>query len=119
MHLISAAKLSRRWGPPHYANVDLGKKIEAIDGSFYIIDTQAIDNKLRNGIAHYKYEYKESTQLIAYYPSKEGMNRKKDYSLYFIEFMRKTLLLFREVHSMNHIIKSLFFFRIFILGKDI
>lgn len=103
----------------NYANVDLGKKIGAIDNSFYIIDTHSIDNKIRNGIAHYKYEYKESTQLITYYPSKEGMQREKCYSLYFIEFMRKTLLLFREVHSMNHIIKSLLYYRILILGKDI
>jgi hypothetical protein len=103
----------------NYANVDLGRKIDAIDDSFYLIDAEAIDNKLRNGIAHYKYEYKESTQLITYYPKKEGMNRETYYSLYFIEFMRKTLLLFREVHSMNHIIKSLLYFRILILGKDI
>jgi hypothetical protein len=103
----------------NYANVDLGRKVSAIDDSFFAIDTNAIDNKLRNGIAHYKYEYKESSQLITYYPSKEGMQREKYYSLYFIEFMRKTLLLFREVHSMNHIIKSLLYFRILVLGKNI
>lgn len=102
-----------------YANVDLGRKVGAIDDAFYIIDTHSVDNKLRNGIAHYKYEYKESTQLITYFPSKEGMQREKYYSLYFIEFMRKTLLLFREVHSMNHIIKSLLYYRTLILGKDI
>ncbi len=102
-----------------YANVDLGRKVGAIDDSFYIIDTDSIDNKIRNCIAHYKYEYKESTQLITYYPSKEGMKREKHYSLYFIEFMRKSLLLFREVHSMNHIIKSLLYFRILVHGKDI
>jgi hypothetical protein len=38
---------------------------------------KAIDNRLRNGIAHYKYEYNESTQVITYYPTKEGMDREK------------------------------------------
>ena len=103
----------------NYANVDLGKKIEAIDDSFYIIDKDSIDNKLRNAIAHYKYEYKQSTQKITYYPSKEGMDRNKYHEIYFMEFMRKTLLLFREVHGMNHIIKSLFYFNVFIRKKNI
>jgi hypothetical protein len=103
----------------NYANVDLGRKISAIDDSFYKIDPQAMDNKLRNAIAHYKFEYKASNQLVTFYPAKEGMNRDKCHSLYFIEFMRKMLLLFREVHSVNHVIKSLMFFRIFIIKKDI
>ena len=103
----------------NYANVDLGRKISAIDDSFFKIDPQAMDNKLRNSIAHYKFEYKASSQLITFYPGKEGMNREKCHSIYFIEFMRKMLLLFREVHSINHVIKSLMFFRIFILKKEI
>ncbi|WP_370979112.1 hypothetical protein [Agaribacterium sp. ZY112] len=102
-----------------YANVDLGRKVEAIDDSFYLICTKAVDNKLRNSIAHYKYEYKSSSQLITFYPAKEGMRREKYYSLYFIEFMRKVLLLFREVHSINHMIKALLFFRILILKEDV
>jgi hypothetical protein len=102
----------------NYANVDLGQKINAIDDPFYSIDMQAVDNKLRNAIAHYKYEYKESNQLVTFYPAKEGMARKKHHSIYFIGFMRKILLLFREVHSVNHIIKSLLFFRIFILERN-
>ena len=101
-----------------YANVDFGQKISAIDDSFYSIDLLAVDNKLRNAIAHYKYEYKESSQLVTFYPAKEGMKREKYHSIYFVEFMRKVLLLFREVHSVNHIIKSLLFFKIFILQRD-
>lgn len=98
-----------------FADVDLGRKLDAINDSFYSIETGCLDNKLRNGIAHYKYEYHQSTQLITYYSGKEGMKRERFYELYFIEFMRKTLLLFREVHNMNHIIKALLYFQIFIL----
>lgn len=103
----------------NFANVDLGRKTDAIDDSFYAIDIKAMDNKLRNSIAHYKYEYKASSQLITFYPAKEGMSREKHHSLYFIEFMRKILLLFREVHSVNHVIKSLMYFRLFIQKRDI
>lgn len=102
-----------------FANVDLGNKLGFIDDCFYKIDTAAIDNKLRNGIAHYKYDYKESTQTITYYPSREGMSREKYHETSFMEFMRKSLLLFREVHSVNHIIKAALFYCVLILKKDI
>ncbi len=102
-----------------FADVDLGKKIQFIDDSFYAIDMHAIDNRLRNGIAHYKYEYKESTQVITYYPAKEGMERVKSEEITFMEFLRKTLLLFREVHSLNHLIKATLYYNVLILKKDV
>ncbi|WP_244158865.1 hypothetical protein [Azotobacter beijerinckii] len=102
-----------------FANVDLGSKIGFIDDCFYRIDMDAIDNKLRNGIAHYKYDYKESLQIITYYPSKEGMSREKYHEISFMDFIRKSLLLFREVHGVNHIIKAALYYCVLILKKDI
>ncbi|KFK93357.1 hypothetical protein IV04_13255 [Serratia sp. Ag1] len=103
----------------NFTNMDFGKKVECIDDSFYHIDESAINHKLRNAIAHYKYEYEESAQMIYYYPNKEGMKREKLYEISFLEFLRNTLILFREVHSLNHIIKSLLFYAVIILKKDI
>ncbi|WP_229651469.1 hypothetical protein [Vibrio parahaemolyticus] len=100
-----------------YANVDLGRKLSAIDDSFYKFDEDAIDNRLRNGIAHYKYEYNEATQVITYSSAKEGLTRDKTIDISFMAFLRKMLLLFREVHSLNHIIKALLFHSVLILKK--
>lgn len=102
-----------------FANCDLGSKIPFIDDCFYIIDEEAIDNKLRNGIDHYKYDYTESSQTITYYPSKEGMRREKFYEISFMEFIRKTLPLFREVHSMNHFIKTTLYYCVLMLKKKV
>lgn len=101
-----------------FANIDLGNKIGFVDDCFYNINTEAIDNKLRNAIAHYKYEYKESIQVITYFPNKEGMSREKLYEISFMEFIRKSLLLFREVHSVNHIVKAALFYCVLELKKD-
>jgi hypothetical protein len=103
----------------NFADVDLGQKIQYIDDCFYTINMQAIDSRLRNGIAHYKYEYKESTQVITYYPAKEGMERIKSEQITFMEFLRKTLLLFRGVHSLNHLIKATLYYTVLILNKDV
>lgn len=102
-----------------YANVDLGRKLAAIDDSFYKFDEDAIDNRLRNGIAHYKYVYNEATQVITYSSSKEGLTRDKTIDMSFMLFLRKMLLLFREVHSLNHIIKALLYHSVLILKKEV
>ncbi|HCB1752703.1 TPA: hypothetical protein MYQ19_004070 [Klebsiella oxytoca] len=102
-----------------FADVDLGSKIQFIDDCFYFIDMKAIDNRLRNGIAHYKYNYNETTQIITYYPVKEGMGRLKAEEISFMEFLRKTLLLFREVHNLNHLIKATLFYSVLTLKKDL
>lgn len=102
-----------------FADIDLGSKIQFIDDCFYSIDMEAIDNRLRNGIAHYKYEYNESTQVITYYPTKEGMDREKGENISFMEFLRKTLLLFREIHNLNHLIKATLYYSVLILKKDV
>ncbi|HBT2093590.1 TPA: hypothetical protein MPI41_003800 [Klebsiella pneumoniae] len=102
-----------------FADVDLGSKIQFIDDCFYSIDMKAIDNRLRNGIAHYKYNYNEMTQIITYYPSREGMSRLKEEEISFMEFLRKTLLLFREIHNLNHLIKATLYYCVLILKKDV
>ncbi|PML93842.1 hypothetical protein [Vibrio breoganii] len=103
----------------HYANVDLGKKLSALDDSFFKFDENAIDNRLRNGIAHYKHEYNEAIQIITYSSAKEGLTRDKTIEISFMEFQRKMLLLFREVHSLNHVIKALLYHVTLILKKGI
>ena len=57
--------------------------------------------------------------LIKYYPRKEGMRRETFHEIYFVDFMRKTLLLFREVHSLNHIVKALLYYCVLVLKIDI
>ncbi|MNE00487.1 hypothetical protein D3C80_928960 [compost metagenome] len=102
-----------------FADVDFGNKLAALDDSFYRVNVEAVDSRLRNGIAHYKYEYTESTQLIKIYPTKEGLERKSFDEIYFLEFMRKILMLFREVHNINHMIKAIHYYCIFIFKFDV
>jgi hypothetical protein len=102
-----------------YANVDLGCKLNAIDDSFFKFNLDAIDTKLRNGIAHFKYDYDDAMQIITYSSAKEGLFREQTIEITFITFMRKMLLLFREVHSLNHLTKALLYHSIFILNKDV
>lgn len=102
----------------NYADVDLGKKLSALDNSFFKFDENAIDNRLRNGIAHYKHEYNEVTQIITYSSAKEGLTRDKTIEITFMAFLRKMLLLFREVHSLNHVIKALLYHVVLIMKKD-
>ena len=91
-----------------FADVPYGSKLMHIDETWYPIDEKVTDNQLRNSIAHYKAEYDEIKQVVTYYPRKEGIKQEKSESMYFIDFMRKILISYREMHSLHQLIKCLF-----------
>lgn len=100
-----------------YADVPFGSKIQFLDDSWYAVEEGVADNQLRNSIAHYKAEYDEISQLITYYPRKEGIKQDKPEQMYFIDFMRKILISYREMHRLHQLIKCLFNYYFIIYEK--
>jgi hypothetical protein len=90
-----------------YADVPLGKKLLDLDDSWHSIDPLALDNELRNAIAHNKIDYDDVTQVITFYPKLEGMEREKKTQIQLLDYMRRMLSLFREVHRLHHLVKCL------------
>lgn len=90
-----------------YADVALGNKQRFLDDPWLTLDPVAQDNKLRNGIAHAKIDYNEVTQKITYYPKLEGMQRASKEEIFLLDYVRRMLALFREVHRLHHLIKCL------------
>lgn len=91
-----------------YADFPLGLKLAQLDRCWYHINASDIDHRLRNSIAHYKAECDEVTQVITYYPKKEGLEQATSFQLHFLDFSRKILGMFREMHRLNHLTKCLF-----------
>ncbi|MBU6418300.1 MAG: hypothetical protein KGQ79_01055 [Proteobacteria bacterium] len=100
-----------------FADVVLGAKQDFIDDSWYHLLEDSVDNRLRNAIAHYKTEYDEVTQLVTYYPKKEGMAQVQGEQIYFLEFVRRLLITYREMHRLHHLIKSLFYYNFLLMKK--
>ncbi|WP_050578524.1 hypothetical protein [Rhizobium leguminosarum] len=75
------------------------------DDPWFTLDPVAQDNKSRNGIAHAKIDYNEVTQKITYYPKLEGMQRASKEEIFLLDYMRRMLALFREVHRLHDLIK--------------
>jgi hypothetical protein len=90
-----------------YADMPLGDKPKYLDDTWYTLNPSALDNKLRNAIAHNKLDYDEIKQRITYYPKLEGMEREKKEEIQLIDYMRRMLVLFREVHRLHHLVKCL------------
>ena len=90
-----------------FADIPYGSKLNHLDDCWYEIDEDVTDNQLRNSIAHYKAEYDETSQVITYFPRKEGIKQEKSESMYFLDFMRKILISYREMHSLHQLIKCL------------
>jgi hypothetical protein len=93
-----------------FADVTFGQKQDFIDDPWYEMMDGAIDNHLRNAIAHYKAEYDEINQIVTYYPKREGIKQEKAEQTYFLEFMRRLLVAYREMHRLHHLIKILFYY---------
>lgn len=101
-----------------FADYPLGKKLDFIDDPWYALDANVMDNQLRNSVAHYKAEYDEVSQEITYYPKREGIKQQKSESMYFLDFSRRILMAFRELHRMNHFTKCLFvYYYLRVLGE--
>ncbi|MDF1764062.1 MAG: hypothetical protein P1U57_11685 [Oleibacter sp.] len=93
-----------------FADVPFGQKLDLIDTPWHSIDKKVADNQLRNSIAHFKVEYDELSQQLTYFPRKEGIKQEKSEKMYFLDFSRKILLAYREMHKLNHLIKCLYVF---------
>ncbi|MCF4113718.1 MULTISPECIES: hypothetical protein [Dethiosulfovibrio] len=116
-HDVFAAKKRTPSNLDKFTDFSLGEKLNYIDDSWYSLSGDVMDNHLRNSIAHYKVEYNDVTQEIIYYPKREGMKQKCSESMYFLDFSRRILLAFRELHRLNLLTKCLFnFYYLEILG---
>lgn len=94
-----------------YADIVFGLKEYDLDDCWYKFLDKSVSNHLRNAIAHYKAEYDDVTQLVTYYPKKEGMDQIQAEQIYLIEFCRRLLTAYREMHRLHHLIKCLFYYR--------
>jgi len=101
-----------------FADVPFGRKQDSIDSSWYSFGDEAADNQLRNAIAHVKTDYDEISQKITYYPRLEGMKQEKSEEMYFLEFMRRILVAYREMNRLHQLIKSLFYYHYLIQNKE-
>lgn len=90
-----------------YADVSLGNKMLDLDDPWYAINLHALDNELRNAVAHNKVDYEDVSQTITYYPKLEGMAREKKSEIQLLDYMWRMLVLFREVHRLHHLVKCL------------
>lgn len=93
-----------------FADVVFGKKLDFIDDNWFSLEDAATDNQLRNSIAHYKTEYDDVSQVVKYFPRREGMEEDRSETMQFIEFMRRVLLAYREMHRMHHLIKAILYY---------
>lgn len=100
-----------------FADKTLSDKFKYLDDCWYIISKDVVDTGVRNAISHYTATYDPVSQVITYYPDKEGVRQEKGETMYFLDFMRMILQLFREVHYLHHVIKILFYYEHLIRSK--
>lgn len=100
-----------------FSGKTLTDKFKYLDDCWYILDKDVVDAGVRNSIAHNNIKYNEVTQEITYYPGGGGLQQTTGKTIYFLDFMRMMLVLFREMHNLHHLIKCLFYYEFIIRNK--
>jgi hypothetical protein len=100
-----------------FAKIDFGRKLGFIDDTWYEMQDGTADNQLRNAIAHFKTEYDDISQIITYYPRKDGLESSAPKTVSFLEFMRRVLIAYREMHRLHHLIKALFYYQFLFIDR--
>ncbi len=101
-----------------FADKTLSDKFRYLDDCWYEISKDVVDVGVRNAISHYTASYDQVLQIITYFPDKEGIRQEKGETMYFLDFMRMILQLFREVHYLHHLIKILLYYEHLIRSKS-
>jgi hypothetical protein len=100
-----------------FSGKTLSDKFKYLDNSWYKIDSEAFNLGLRNAIAHNNIHYNGSNQIITYSPSGGRLEISTNETMTFLEFVRLLLVAFREMHSLHHVIKTVFFYKYLIHEK--
>ena len=100
-----------------FVGTNFGRKLDFIDNSWYQMQDDAADNQLRNAIAHFKTEYDDVNQTITYFPRTDGLEQKGGKEISFLEFMRRTLIAYREMHRLHHLIKAIFYYKFLFMDR--
>ncbi|MFK4810895.1 hypothetical protein ACI3KW_11845 [Devosia sp. ZW T5_3] len=101
-----------------FAEKTLSERFKYLDECWYPVDGDAINSGVRNAIAHFLTEYDDLAQEITYFPEKEGIRQERGETISLIDFMRMILLLFRQLHSLHHLIKALLYYDLLIRKKE-
>ena len=76
---------------------------------------KSFDNRLRNGINHFKSKLDENTQIISYYPITK--RPEEEYQIKYIDFLNKTLDIFNSVLKIGQLIKAIRIYKVAKVGK--
>src|SRR3546814_1192966 len=74
-----------------FAEKTLTEKFKYLDDCWFNFGRDAVNAGIRNAIAHHITEYDEGSQLIRYFPDKDGIRKDKAQTMTFLEFVRLIL----------------------------
>jgi hypothetical protein len=98
-----------------FSKKTISEKFKYLDDCWYKIDREIVGAEVRNSIAHNNVNYNEITQIIEYFPEGGGLRPTTGKQIYFLDFMRMLLEVFREMNNLHHLVKCLFYYEYLIL----
>lgn len=101
-----------------FSGKTLSDKFKYLDNCFYKLDMDVFNLGLRNAIAHNNISYDSTSQIVTYYPNGGRITQVDAEKITLLELLRLLLISFREMHSQNHIMKSILYYKFLIHDKQ-
>ena len=98
-------------GLKKYSTKVLSDKFKYLDECWFKLSNEVINLDLRNAIAHNSVKCDSTSQLITYYPDGGRLENTESKTISLLGFARLLLTAFREMHNLNHVMKSLFYYK--------
>lgn len=92
----------------------LSDRFKYLDDCWYNLSQDVFNLGLRNAIAHNNVLYDQATQVVTYFPDGGRLDTGKGKDISFLSFMRLLLIALREMHTLHHVMKSLFYYKFLI-----
>ncbi|HHY5156792.1 TPA: hypothetical protein ACV5F9_002185 [Klebsiella michiganensis] len=89
-----------------YSKLDLATKLKYVDDTWFKNEIKSLDNRIRNSIAHFNWDFDEKDQNIYFYYKNSGLKRGRNKKLNLVDYIIKLIESFRAMHRLNLIYLS-------------
>ncbi|SDF72411.1 hypothetical protein SAMN05216571_101394 [Onishia taeanensis] len=100
-----------------FSEKTLSNKFKYLDDCWFNLSGEVFNLGLRNAIAHNNIDYDVSSQVITYYPEGGRLEEPIARKMVFLDFMQLLLDSFREMHNLNHVMKSILYYKYLVYDR--
>lgn len=104
-------------GLEKFSEKALSKRFKYLDNCWFNLDESIFNLDLRNAIAHGNVHFENISQILTYVPGGGSLKVSEGKEISLLDFLGLLLNAFREMHNLNHVMKSLLYYQYLVYDR--